>query len=84
MILKELRLIRMALESVAPKRWQKIPEASITLNTPQSTLRSWADNNMIPVMVRTRTKVRKQYLVDVVKTRIMMEDGGLLPKVRKH
>lgn len=82
MILAELRRIRIALETVAPKRWQKIPEASLTLGVPKSSLRRLADLNRIPVMVTSRTKVRKQYQVDVVKTRLLLEDGGLLSNMK--
>ena len=43
LILKELRSIRLALETTAPKRGQKIPEASKTLGIPQSRIRVLAD-----------------------------------------
>jgi hypothetical protein len=82
MILDELRRIRKVLEGNAPKRWQKIPEASVTLGVPQSALRRLADNNKIPVMVTSRTKVRKAYQIDVIRTRMFLEEGGLMPKVK--
>ena len=82
MILEELKRIRMALESVAPKRWQKIPEASVTLGVAQSALRRLADNNKIPVMITSRTRTRKVYQIDVVKTRLFLENGGLMPKIK--
>jgi len=82
LILKELRSIRLALETTAPKRWQKIPEASKTLGIPQSRIRVLADAGTIPVSVLAVTKSRKHYLVDVVKTRQLIEEGGLMPKVK--
>ena len=82
MILSELRLIRIALESVAPKRHQKIPQAAISLDMPESTLRKLADSGKIAVSVRSRTKIRKQYLVDVVKTRQIIDQGLLLPRIK--
>ena len=78
LILKELRSIRLALETTAPKRWLKIPEASKT----QSRIRVLADAGTIPVSVLAVTKSRKHYLVDVVKTRQLIEEGGLMPKVK--
>jgi hypothetical protein len=82
MILKELRSIRLALEITAPKRWQKIPEASKTLGIPQSRIKALADAGTIPVSVLAVTKCRKHYLVDVVKTRQLIEEGGMMPKVK--
>ena len=82
MILAELRLIRMAIEATAPKRWMKIPEAAIFLQMPVSALRKLADSGKIPVSIRTRTKIRKQYVVDVIKTRQLIEQGLLLPKIK--
>ena len=82
LILKELRSIRLALEITAPKRWQKIPEASKSLGIPQSRIKILADAGTIPVSVLAVTKCRKHYLVDVVKTRQLIEEGGLMPKVK--
>lgn len=81
-ILEELRLIRIALQAVAPKRWQKVPAASVTLDVPQSTLRRLVNLNRIPIRVTNKTRQRKSFEIDTVKTRQLLEDGMLLRKVK--
>jgi len=82
LILEELRRIRIALETVAPNRWQKIPEAARSLGIPVSTLRKLADSGKIAVSIGRKTKVRKQYLIDMVQTRLFIEAGGFMPKIK--
>ena len=83
LILAELRRIRLALEAAAPKRWQKVPDAAKTVNIPQSTIRTLADSGKIKVSVVSKTKVRKNYLIDIVSLRQFIEEGGLMPKVKQ-
>lgn len=77
-ILIELRRIRIALERIAPGRWQKVPQAATTLDVSPATLRRLIEQNKIRVRVLTKTKLRKSMEVDTIHAREFFETGGLL------
>jgi hypothetical protein len=78
-ILDELKSIRSAIEAlVNTRRYQSVPEASKTLGLPASRIRKACNDGVIPCSIISNTAEKKRYLVDIMKTREVLNAGGLI------